>query len=233
MAAQTPSQEIFLQQWQTYRKITGANYMFHVEVYDHLQRLLMREAVQPFRLMDIACGDASWTRLALKGTNIAHYYGVDISESALDLAAEELKALNCPVVLQRSDFVDAVRAWSEPVDVVWIGQSLHHLRSGEKLPFMRRLRAALGKGGLLVIWEPTTNEGEDRAGWLKRFEKLRPQWSGLTLDEWSAMVEHIRSADFPETAATWHALGRDAGFAGCRDILTVPNELAQVYCYRV
>jgi ubiquinone/menaquinone biosynthesis C-methylase UbiE len=107
MADLGPSQEIFLQQWQTYRKIVGNNYMFHVEVYGHLRRILMHDAVRPFRLMDIACGDASWTMKAVKGTEIAHYYGVDISKPALELAAQELKALNCPAILRHGDFVGA------------------------------------------------------------------------------------------------------------------------------
>jgi cyclopropane fatty-acyl-phospholipid synthase-like methyltransferase len=233
MGESVSAQEIFLQQWKVYQKIVDHNYMFHVEVYDHLHRILMQDAVQPFRLMDIACGDASWTIKAARGTEIAHYCGIDISKPALDLAAEELKALDCPVVLQHGDFVDAVNDWAEPVDVVWIGQSLHHLGSAAKLVFMRRIRDMLGEKGLLVIWEPTTHEREDRIGWIKRFEMgSRPLWAAMTSNEWAAMLDHIRAADYPETAARWHSLGHEAGFTRTEDVFTAPTDLSRVYCFR-
>jgi SAM-dependent methyltransferase len=226
-------QAIFLQQWQTYRKIVGCNYMFHREVYGHLRRILLGQPSQRFRFLDLACGDASASAGALKGTNVSHYFGVDISKPALDLAAEELKDIGCPVTLQQSDFVDALRRWSDPVDVVWIGQSLHHLRGAAKLAFMRQVRGILDGRGLFVIWEPTTHVGEDRNGWLRRFVSgTRPLWTDVTEGEWNAMVDHIAAADFPETAATWHSLGHAAGFTKVDDVFTAPTNLARVYCYR-
>jgi SAM-dependent methyltransferase len=98
---------------------------------------LVEDAVQPFRFLDLACGDASATVRGLNGTDVAHYFGVDISKPALDLATERLKAT---VTLQQGDFVDVVRDWSKPVDVVWIGQSLHHLRSAAKLALMSQMK---------------------------------------------------------------------------------------------
>jgi hypothetical protein len=48
---------LFQTQWQTYRKIVDNNYTFHREAYGELHRILVEEAVQPFRFLDIACGD--------------------------------------------------------------------------------------------------------------------------------------------------------------------------------
>jgi hypothetical protein len=117
---------------------------------------------------------------------------------------------------------------------VWIGQSLHHLRSEEKVAFMRRLREMLGERGLLSIWEPTTHEGEDRNGWLKRFEMgSRALWADMTSTEWTAMVDHIHSADFPETSKKWHSLGYEAGFSKIEEVYTAPTDLGRIYCYRI
>jgi hypothetical protein len=63
----------------------------------------------------------------LKGTQIASYHGIDLSQAALDLASRALETLACPVRLDRRDFVEALRDRSEPLDVVWISLSLHHL----------------------------------------------------------------------------------------------------------
>jgi hypothetical protein len=54
------------------------NYFYHREVYGQLHRILAEEAVQPFRFLDIGCGDAKATVDALKGTRVAHYHGIDV-----------------------------------------------------------------------------------------------------------------------------------------------------------
>jgi SAM-dependent methyltransferase len=206
---------------------------FHREVYDHLRRLLVEDAVQPFRFLDVACGDASATVNALKGTKVAHYHGIDISRPALDLAAQELEAVGCAVMLQQCDFVEAIHDWSAPVDVVWIGQSLHHLRSSAKLLFMKQVRKILGNQGLFVTWEPTTREGEDRGGWLERFEtETQPYWTAMTSSECKALVDHMRADDYPETAARWRSLGLEAGFSKVEEVFVAPRDLSRMYYYR-
>ena len=67
-----PALALFRQQWQLYRKLVDNNYLFHREAYAQLHRILLDEAVQPFRFLDIACGDGSATVEALRGTRVAH-----------------------------------------------------------------------------------------------------------------------------------------------------------------
>jgi len=50
-----------------------------------------------------------------------------LSSAALELARKALESLGCPVTLDHRDFVEALRDLPEPVDVAWIGLSLHHL----------------------------------------------------------------------------------------------------------
>ena len=94
----TSALNLFQRDWQTYRKVVENNYMFHREVYRRLRQILM-EAPRPFRFLDIACGDASASVEALKGTRVSHYHGIDLSAPALDLAREVLTTLGCPVTL--------------------------------------------------------------------------------------------------------------------------------------
>jgi SAM-dependent methyltransferase len=192
----------------------------------------LTEAPDRFVFLDVACGTATASAEALKDTGVGRYIGIDISQPSLDVAREALGDLHCPVDLRCQDFVEAINGWDEPVDVVWVGQSLHHLRrASEKQDFMRRVGALLPSDGLFLIWEPTCFEGEDREGWFDRFRRLRPEWSMVTDEEFDAFDSHQRASDYAETSATWMAMGHEAGFERVAEILMVPNQLARVYRY--
>jgi hypothetical protein len=224
-------QELFAKGLATYQKVVRHNYMAHREVYRLLHNVLVSEAPKQFVFLDIASGPATGSAQALSDTDVGGYIGLHISQPSLDVATEELKNLSCPVDLRRQNFVEAVNAWSEPVHVVWIGQSLHHLQGPEKQDFIRRVRGILPPDGLFLIWEPTCLEGEDREGWMQRFQQLRPEWPMVTDDEFAAFDSHCRASDYAETATTWMEMGRTAGFGRVDELLIVPNKLARVYRY--
>jgi SAM-dependent methyltransferase len=222
----------FQEQWQIYRKFVDNNYFYHREVYGQLHRILVDEAVWPFRFLDIACGDARATVDALKGTRVAHYHGIDLSQPALDLASEALEALACPVTLDHRDFVTALRDRPEPVDVAWIGLSLHHLLAPAKLTLMREIRTVVGDRGLFLIYENASRDTEDRDAWLLRWERQnQPLWAALTPEEYEAMRAHVRANDFPETTSRWHSLGHEAGFDRVRELFVSPTDLFRMYCF--
>jgi SAM-dependent methyltransferase len=222
---------VFNQQLSTYRKIVGENLMYHREVYALLKNVLSAQMSKSFRFLDIACGDASASAVALKGTSIARYFGIDLSEKSLELANENLKVLPCASELRCCDFAEAMTDWSETVDVAWIGMSLHHLQQREKSVLMKNVHKALARGGIFLIWEPTLLEGETRAEWLDRFAGLRGAFAAVTEDEFRAMENHMRVADFPESANTWLAMGRQAGFGNGEELFVMPNRMGRVFKY--
>jgi SAM-dependent methyltransferase len=169
---------------------------------------------------------------ALRGTEIGRYVGIDMSRALLDLARAELAALGCPVTLVEGDYRIALADWQDTVDVVWIGQSLHHMEADEKLPVMRQVRRILASGGLFLIWEPTSLPGEDRFGWQTRVDAYVATWSGLDADERRMVVEHGWASDYPETAKRWLELGREAGFAAAEALLEAPPRLGTVYKFQ-
>ena len=226
------AQAIFHVQWQIYRKIVDCNYFFHREVYARLNQILCEDAAQPFRFLDIACGDAGSSVAALAGTRVANYHGIDQSAAALDLARVALTALPCPVRLEQRDFVEALDDCLPTVDVVWIGLSLHHLQAPEKLAVMQDIRNSLSEEGLLVIYEPTSPEGEAREEWLRRWESQQPLWTGYTAEEWNAVSAHVHAADFPETISGWHTLGIAAGFHSVEEVFAAPTDLFRMFCFR-
>ena len=224
-------QELFAKGLATYQKVVGQDYMAHRKVYRLLREILMNKVPERFLFLDVACGTATAAAEALNGTAVGRYIGIDLSRPSLDVAREALRNLPCPVDLRCQDFVEAINAWDEPVHVVWVGQSLHHLRADGKLDFMRRVRASLPRDALFLIWEPTCLEGEDREGWMERFRRLRPEWSVVTDKEFAAFDSHHRASDHAETAAAWLAMVREAGFARADELLTLSNRLARVNRY--
>jgi SAM-dependent methyltransferase len=225
-------QELFAKGLATYRKVITANYMYHREVYTLLHQIVLDEGREGFVFVDIACGTAPLSAEALAGTGVGHYIGLDISQPSLDVAREALAGLPCPVDLRCQDFVEAINAWDGPLDIAWIGQSLHHLRAPEKRTFMHKIAGLLPPHGLFMIWEATCLDGEDREGWMERFRQIRPQWPGITDEEFAAFDSHHRASDFAETSAAWLAMGHEAGFERAEELMTAPNELARVYRFQ-
>jgi SAM-dependent methyltransferase len=224
-----PSQAVFQHGWRIYRTLVDENYLFHREAYACLRQVLIEGVGRPFRFLDVACGDATASVEALAGTAITHYHGIDLSAVALDLARDVLPVLDCPVTLQHADYVEALGRWSAPVDVVWIGLSLHHLRTPEKLEVLRAIRSLLPPDGHLLLYEDASPDGEDREGWLRRWDAQQPSWTAYSLEEWETITAHVHAADYPETVSRWRSLAEEAGFAAAREVFVAPSDLLRLY----
>jgi ubiquinone/menaquinone biosynthesis C-methylase UbiE len=223
---------IFQREWRLYRKIVDHNYIFHHEACTRLRKALVEEATRPFRFLDLACGDAGSIAEALRGVEVASYFGVDLSAEGLRLASQALGELPCPVSLRQGDCVETLATQDEPVDVIWIGLSLHHLRAPAKSKAMRAARKLLDERGMLLVYEHTSPDGEDREGWFRRWELLESDWTALTPEEWRRLAAHVRTYDFPETASGWRALGKEAGFGSVRELFAGPTGLLRLYAFQ-
>jgi hypothetical protein len=95
---------------------------------------------------------------------------------------------------------------------------------------MKAIRGATGSGGIFLLYEPTRRAGEDRAAWLDRFVRTnQPLWTVLTPPEWDQIWHHVATCDFPETAAVWSELGREAGFREARQVFVDPTDFFQLF----
>lgn len=225
--------EIFQNQWDVYRKFLQHDYLANRAACSVLRSYLVDEIARPFRILDLACGDASNIVEALAGTPVQGYRGVDLALPALEVAASNLAKLTCPVELDECDFTTAVGGRPEPEDIVWISLSLHHLTAPNKLAFMRDVRAHLKPGGALLVYEPTRRDGEDRPAYLDRFEEIaRSDWTQLSEREFTEALKHVRTCDLPETVSDWHSLGREAGFSDTAGLFRSPDDLFRLFRYR-
>jgi ubiquinone/menaquinone biosynthesis C-methylase UbiE len=227
-----PTQELFLSSWEIYRKMVDNDYLYHRDAYRCLRRVLSEEFDRPFTFIDVACGDANMTVGALEGTLVSHYTGLDISEQALVIAAQNLKSLDCEVSLHACDFSEALLNLEESADVVWIGLSLHHFLAPEKLKTMQRIRSIVGSSGRFLIYEDTSPDGESRDAWLARWDAQQTLWSAYSEQEWNYVTAHVHASDFPETDSTWRQLGHDAGFSRVEALYEAPSRLFRVYSFQ-
>jgi SAM-dependent methyltransferase len=215
----------FQEQWATYRKVVESDYLGHREVGRILRETLNEVFTSPFRFLDIACGDASMMKAALRGTRVSHYHGIDLSQAALELAAANLARVPFEVDLDHRDFVEAMLRRPQHADAAWCSLSIHHLATDDKLRPMTAIRRATGPRGIFLLYEPTRRAGEDRAAYLDRFMRINePLWSVLTPGEWDQIWGHVSTCDFPETADVWSALGREAGFREARQAFVDPTD---------
>ena len=222
----------FQEQWATYRKVVEGDFLSHREVGRILNATLNEVFPSPFSFLDIACGDASMMKTALRGTKVAHYHGIDLSQAALELAAANLANVPFAVDLDHRDFVEAMMRRPEHADAAWCSLSIHHLATNDKLRLMKAIRGAVGARGIFLLYEPTRRAGEDRPAFLDRFMRINKSlWSVLTPAEWEQIWHHVSTCDFPETAAVWCDLGREAGFREARQIFVDPTDFFQLFRY--
>ncbi|HEY1736386.1 MAG TPA: class I SAM-dependent methyltransferase [Methylovirgula sp.] len=203
----------FFETWRTYQKVVAANYMYHTEISADIARLFEKElGARPFSLLDLGCGDAATLAPLLRKMAISHYKGVDLSAEALDLAAENLKALPCPIEFVHRDILSALAAEAGRCDVIYSSFAIHHLTQKEKAKAFRLIAERLNENGFLIMTDVVREDDETLPVYLDHYMGwIRDDWHGLRADEFAAIRDHIENNDLPETATDLSALTKAAG----------------------
>ncbi|MBM3577098.1 MAG: class I SAM-dependent methyltransferase [Alphaproteobacteria bacterium] len=198
--------------WDTYKKVVVKDFMFHAALSEEVERALRaRFQGGDFSLLDLGCGDAYVFAPILRRIPPASYKGVDLSDTALGLAAENLQSLPCPVQLAHSDILSALSGGAT-YDVIHSSFVLHHLATEDKAEFFRRASRALAPGGFLLLVDTMRQEDETRGDYLKHyFDWIEKDWAGLSRAEKDAIFEHISTSDYPEPLSLLEQQARAAG----------------------
>lgn len=198
--------------WDTYKKVVVEDFMFHAALSQEVERALRaRFQGGDFSLLDLGCGDAHVFAPILRRLPPARYRGVDLSDTALQLAAENLKSLPCPAQLAHGDMLSALSG-DATYDVIHSSFVLHHLATQDKAEFFRRASRALAPGGLLLLVDTMREEDETRDDYLRHyFDWIEKDWAGLSRAEKDAVYEHISTSDFPEPLSLLERQAREAG----------------------
>ena len=213
-----PGAEDFFDTWNIYRKIVANNNMFHKEIYADVQQVLTALG-NDFSVLDLGCGDAACLAPVLAGQAVSHYHGVDLSQTALGLAAANLAALSCPVSFQQADLLQALLDTEQRYQVIFSSFALHHLPLAQKGEFFQAVYPRLAEGGLLLLIDTCRDADESLSTYLASYcDWLCNDWVGINDEEKTIACRHITENDLPEELATLTALARSAGFTQCLEV---------------
>ena len=217
-SSHSPSNTFFDKQWVIYQKVLKNNYMGHREIYAILHKFFSQYFHSPFSMLDLGCGDANYIARSLLNTKIAAYTGIDLSNSALTIAQENMMTLQCKKIFRRKDLYEVVNDplenKNQKFDVIFASFALHHLTLRQKDIATHCIYQLLNDNGVFVLVDVVRQKGESRDTYLNRYLKdVRQRWSSLTSEEYTLIEEHITSNDLPETRETLQSLARKHGFA--------------------
>lgn len=207
----------FERQWQIYQKVLENDYMGHRAIYSILQQFWVKQFSRPFSLLELGCGDASFTCHSLSAVPLARYHGIDRSEEALQMAQANTAELPCPTCFSQGDLLDLIRELAEVkregFDAILMSFVLHHFDRDQKDEIIGRLHTLLNRNGVVLLIDVMRPKDEDRDAYLGRYlADVRQRWSCLTREEYALVEDHIREHDFPETQETLCDFAKKYGF---------------------
>jgi SAM-dependent methyltransferase len=230
--------DLFNNQWKLYQKVLSNNYIRHREFYDILHEFLVSYFQNPFSLLDLGCGDASYTAQALLNTNIASYMGIDLSEPALEIARDNMELIGGDKLFIQGDFfelvIELVKKRKDSFDVILASFALHHLTLEQKDYIIGQFIHLLKANGVFLLIDTVRREGEQREAFIKRYlDGVYKDWSLLTPPEVLAVEAHISSSDFPETQETLDLITQKHGFIRSESLYSDPLDTAKLLCFYV
>lgn len=225
--------ELFNKRWKLYQKILSNNYMEHREIYDLLHKFLNKYFQKNFSVLELGCGDASFTVQALANTNVAAYHGIDLSENALLIAQANMASTPYTKTFLQGDISarvsELVESQSNSFDVILTSFAFHHLSLEQKDVAMEQVFHLLNPGGVFVIIDMVCTEEESQKEYIQRYLKnVRQGWQNLTAQEVEMVASHICGEDLPETKNTLDSFAQSHGFTTCECLYSDSQDLSKI-----
>lgn len=203
-----------------YSAVVDADYMFHRELVDALGKWAAR-AIAPLRIIDLGCSDAWVATHGFRTANVESYRGVDISESSIDKARENLAIWSGRAEVVVGNLADVLHAMPAGSATLVLGSySIHHFSSDAKLVLLREIHRVLASHGTFIWIDAVRRNDESRDEYIDRLtHHMANDWTALTPEQREAAGKHVRESDFPETEAWMMAEIDLAGFARTATVL--------------
>lgn len=230
------SNEFFNNEWRIYQKILNNNYLRHQEIYSILHQVLVKYFQKSFSMLDLGCGDCTFITQALLNTTITEYQGVDLSESALEIAHSNMVSLDCEKNFIQGNFLEVVpelvNQRHDSFDIIVASYALHHLSLEQKDFMIGQLASLLQGDGVFILIDIVRQKQEVREVFMKRYlEGIRKYWSLLTPQEYLMTENHISSRDFPETQEALDEISRKHNFTRVECLYCDPLDVIQLLCF--
>lgn len=232
----TYSNEFFNNEWRIYQKVLNNNYLRHQEIYSTLHKLLVDYFQKSFSMLDLGCGDSTFITQAVFNTTIIEYQGVDLSESALEIANFNMASVDCEKNFIQGDFLEVVpellNKRKHGFDIIIASYTLHHLSLEQKDIIIGQLASLLQTDGVFILIDIVRRKKEVLEVFMKRYlEGIRKYWSLLTPQEYLMTENHISSQDFPETQETLYEISRKHNFTRAECLYCDPLDVIQLLCF--
>ena len=200
--------------WKVFQLLRFNNYLGHRETYRGLRHFLKSHFPEPFKVLDLGCGNALPIAVALRGLPITRYIGVDTSSEMLAQAGKNLAKLKRRIALHESDALRFVQGRREKVDVVWMGLLFHHFPRLLKLELLHHVRRLLKQNGCLLAHDPLVREVESRKDYLRRMAgTCDREWLVISPADKFVLYRHWGRHGMQERFSTMTSLARKAGFS--------------------
>ncbi|HBK63680.1 MAG TPA: ubiquinone biosynthesis protein UbiE [Cyanobacteria bacterium UBA11166] len=210
--------------------------MGHREVYGVLHDLMISYFDKEFQMLELGCGDASFTAPALLNTTITSYKGIDLSEVALEIARSNMEVIQCEKTFINGDIYELipqlVKSKEYRFDAIFTSFALHHLTLEKKDDIIGQLRHLLKDRGIFILIDVMRPEEESREAYVRRYiENISRDWKTLTPQEFTDVAEHISSKDLPETRSIFYEIAQKYQFSRWDCLYGDPLDTTQLLCF--
>ncbi len=206
--------EYFSNSWRIYQKILDHDYMEHRTVYSSLEQYLQKHQVpEPIAILELGCGDASFSSRTLSNLKIWSYTGVDLAPNALEEARKNLQILQCNLHLQAQELLSFLNSCQDKFDLILAVFAIHHLGVEQKKQFLTQVYQHLNPQGRLIWIDVFRIDQESREEYLSRYwQHLQNHFLSFSPDEIASIYQHISESDYPESEADLTQWGQAVGF---------------------
>lgn len=166
--------------------------------------------ISPSEILDLGCGNGNLTALLTESFPQANYYMLDASKEMIQLAKARFSSN--PRIQFHEDYFQNVQFPDSTFDLVVAAFSLHHLKSEEKVTLISNIFGWLKPGGRFVYIDLMIDK---RA---KEHSRLIDEWKNYAFahqtseDEWTYIMEHYASFDFPDSREKTSYWLKESGF---------------------
>ncbi len=154
------------------------------------------EDFQPKRILDFGCGNGNTTEVILRQFPDAEYVLLDASPDMLAVCKQRFPTRN--ITYQEAFFQNA--KFDEGVfDFVTASFALHHLKRAEKQAVFAKIYQWLSPNGIFSCSDLMVDRGNKsiHEPFLKEWQN-HAKIQGTTAEEWTWIMEHYRTYDFPD-----------------------------------
>ena len=190
--------EVF-EQWAMYEAIITHDYMHHAKLVQGIAAWAV-EYKTPLRIIDLGCSDAWLASRGFRNANVEQYVGVDLSESSIERARDNVAIWPGRANLVCGNLLDLLTEQPDAsANTMLASYSLHHFSTADKLTIIDEVWRILVLGGAFLWIDAVRNDTESREAYIERLTyAMSHNWTSLTPEQRARGVEHVRTSDFPE-----------------------------------